>query len=61
LEAGFVTSRGEEFNRGFLECFIRINFDINVGRAACDASSGNVELRYKLSICSRIQENHGKP
>jgi hypothetical protein len=74
LEVDFVASKGEELNRGFLECLIRINFDINerraalgrnfdatIGKAACEASIGNVEFGYQLSICSSTEENHGKP
>jgi hypothetical protein len=37
------------------------NFDVTNGRAACEACSATWNSGYHLSICSRIEENHGKP
>jgi hypothetical protein len=36
------------------------NFDVTNGRAACEACSAAWNFGYQLSICSRIEENHGK-
>jgi hypothetical protein len=36
------------------------NFDVTIGRAACEACSATWNFGYKLSICSRIEENLGK-
>jgi hypothetical protein len=36
------------------------NFDITNWRAACEACSATWNFGYQLSICSRIEENHGK-
>jgi hypothetical protein len=37
------------------------NFDVTSGRAACEARSATWNSMYQLSICSRIEENHGNP
>jgi hypothetical protein len=40
---------------------LRQNFDVTNGRAAFEACSATWNFRYQLGICSRIEENHGKP
>jgi hypothetical protein len=37
------------------------NFDVTSGRVACETHSTTWNSGYQLSICSRIEENHGKP
>jgi hypothetical protein len=39
---------------------LRRNFDVTSGRAAYEACSATWNSGYQLSICSRIEENHGK-
>jgi hypothetical protein len=37
------------------------NFEVNIVRAACEANSATWSFEYQLSICSRADENYGKP
>jgi hypothetical protein len=36
------------------------NFDVTIGRAACEALQCNLEFGCQLSICSGIEEYNGK-
>jgi hypothetical protein len=36
------------------------NFDVTIGRDACETCSATWNFGYHLSICSGIEENHGK-
>jgi hypothetical protein len=60
----YVTPEGQhygEISTNIGRATLGRNFDLTIGRAACEACSATWNFGYQLSICSRIEENHGKP
>jgi hypothetical protein len=50
-----------EISTNIVRATLGRNVDVTSGTAACEARSATWNSGYQLSICSRIEENHGKP